>query len=455
MQLSKSVRDAEIAPGLIVAFIVLTALALIYFAWPVYRAFLPLQIDPRDAWNTLHADPILAGRPLYTPDYFVLNNYPPLSFYLLSAISAVTGFDELYIGRTLSLAATVAIAPAVWLCIRQLGGSRTGASLGALWWFASIARWFSFWVGTNDPDLVALAMMMWALVLALRPATGRRLELAIAIMAVAGFYKHNFIAIPTATLWWLALREPRRGLCLTLTGLGIVALGLAACAALFGKVFFYNMLLPRHYGIGGLGDIGRTQFIAPALIVVIIWILQCRRRDACRFVLIFGAISLLSFAVQSLADGVSDNAMFELVLATAIGIGCAFDDLGKILPGRGWPLERRQPAVLGILIVRLLISQRMSPYLLLQSPEFRSDLNRRAAMMKSEAARIASIPGPVDCSVTLACHFAGKQFAFDNFVVHEYIVTGRASGQDVAARIERLGIRLERVDPRVDINDLH
>ena len=43
--------------------LVLGLLALVYFIWPAYRAFLPLQIENGGAWNAYHADMIRAGLP--------------------------------------------------------------------------------------------------------------------------------------------------------------------------------------------------------------------------------------------------------------------------------------------------------------------------------------------------------------------------------------------------------
>ena len=47
--------------GLLAAMLVLGLLALVYFIWPAYRAFLPLQIENGGAWNAYHADTIRAG----------------------------------------------------------------------------------------------------------------------------------------------------------------------------------------------------------------------------------------------------------------------------------------------------------------------------------------------------------------------------------------------------------
>jgi uncharacterized membrane protein len=216
----------------------LATLALIYFAWPVYRAFLPLQIDINEAWNAYQTDMLRAGQPLYSSNDFITNNYPPLSFYVVNALSAATGIDVLYVGRLLSLVAAIATAFSVWACVRRLGASRLAATLGALWWLASMARWYAGYVGMDDPHLVALALMTSALAYALRDPNSKRVEGAIVLMALAGFYKHNLVAIPATTLCWWTLQDYRRGLRLALLGIGTVAVGFAVCGLVFGQAFF-------------------------------------------------------------------------------------------------------------------------------------------------------------------------------------------------------------------------
>ena len=120
------------------------------------------------------------------------------------------------------------------------------------------------------------------------------------------------------------------GVFLTLLGIGTVAVSFAVCGLVFGQAFFHGLLLPRHYDVTRLGSIGRLQFIAPALIIAAVWAAYRRRNPAARFVSIFMALAFLSYVGQVLAYGVADNAMFELAVAAAIGIGCAFDDLAAI-----------------------------------------------------------------------------------------------------------------------------
>jgi hypothetical protein len=455
MNLPKAVHHSRTSAALAVALAALAALALVYFAWPAYRAFLPLQIDVNEAWNAYRADMLRSGQPLYSFNDFITNNYPPLSFYVVNTLSAATGIDALYVGRLLSLAAAIAIAFSIFACVRRLGASRPAATLGALWWFASMARWYAGYVGMDDPHLVALALMTWALAYALRDPKSRRVEFAIVLMAVAGFYKHNLIAIPATTLCWWTLQDYRRGLRLAFLGIAVVAVGFAICGVMFGQAFFHDLLLPRHYALARLGSIGRLQFIAPALIIAGIWAAYRRRTPAAQFVSLLLGLAFLSYAGQILADGVADNAMFELVVAAAIGIGCAFDDLAAIPAVRRWGLERSQALLVCILIARLLISARLSPYLVLTSPDFRSSLSDRVAVMQAESTRISAIPGPVVCEdVPLACRFAGKPFVFDPFTVGQLVAAGRISRAEVSRKIDDLKLHFEAIDPRVDISSL-
>jgi hypothetical protein len=167
------------------------------------------------------------------------------------------------------------------------------------------------------------------------------------------------------------------------------------------------------------------------------------------------ALAFLSYVGQVLAYGVADNAMFELAVAAAIGIGCAFDDLAAIPAVQRLGLERVKVLVVCILIARLLISARLSPYLVLLSPDFRSSLNDRVSVMKAESARISAIPGPVVCeNVPLACRFADQSFAFDTFTVGQPVGAGRISQPEISEKIGGRKLRFEAIDPRADISSL-
>lgn len=195
-----------------IAPLLLGILAAAYALWPVWRALFTLEIDIDEPWNAYWADAVLQGRPLYPDlDSLVINNYPPLSFYVIAGFQRL-GIDAIAAGRILSLLATAASAVAVGVCVRQLGGTTVAAWVAGLWFLATMARFFDGYVGKNDPHLPALALTLWALVWLLhRTSAGASAEPPILLMGLAGFYKHSLIATPAAALLWLFERDRRAG----------------------------------------------------------------------------------------------------------------------------------------------------------------------------------------------------------------------------------------------------
>jgi hypothetical protein len=540
----------------------LTAMMLlgaIYFAWLVYRATLPMEIDVNEPWNARHADAAWNGQPLYPdPDGLVANNYPPLSFYLVGAAAWATGCDAVCVGRWLSLAATVALAAGVGACIRWLGASRFAALAAAVWLFATFARFFHGYVGMNDPHLAALAVMTWAMAWMIRRRrSGWAVELAILLMVAAGFVKHNLLAVPLASLAWLAADDWRQAVRAAAWGAGAAALGLAVCGLCYGGDFFRQLFFtPREYSLmPALAGLGRLQWIAPALVIFLVWawdfslsplslwgrdssrgplslwervrvrageadeaghsepgtasphplplsqrergdvatsLSQRERGDAASAVLlvtILVAVAFVLYFFQKMGAGVDDNAQFELAVAAAIGLGLALDRLDVLPIVRRMGIDQGRLVVLGILVVRLLISSDMAPYLVAISPGFRADLQEQAAVTDAEAARIAAVPGPVVCfkmetapvdqpsdrtredALWRAIAFsegrgpsamvnifaspamtvsrrAGKPYPFDLFLVDQRVKLGQLAPDELRRRLDRLGIRFERVDPR-------
>jgi hypothetical protein len=62
----------------------LYAIAILAFTWPVYRAFLNIEITDNEGWNVYFADAAMGKMPLYpSTAQLITNNYPPLSFYIV------------------------------------------------------------------------------------------------------------------------------------------------------------------------------------------------------------------------------------------------------------------------------------------------------------------------------------------------------------------------------------
>ncbi len=427
-------------------------LAAVFLVWPIWRAGFPLEINRNEAWNAWFIDAAIKGTPLYPGrDELIVNNYPPLSFYIVGLGSLLTG-DTIYAGRLIALISTVLTAIAVALCIRALGGSRPAAGFGAAWTLATISHFFTRYVAVNDPNLLALAAMGFALAFFLdRRSKGLSTTPAIACFVAAGFIKHNLIAMPLTALIWLALQDKREAVRATLTGAALSALGVAVCVSVYGANFIEQMLMPRQLSIGHmLSTAGKLQWVAPALLFWGVWAWPNRHEPAARFSALLLGISLVSGLVQASGAGVTFNAHFETVFATGIAVALAFEGIVNTGIARRFGTAAVQTAIIAVLAARLVASQQLEPYLTLTSPSFRDETRQNQVIMDRETGRIKAIPGPVSCSVMTVCYRAGKAFVYEEFWVPQLIATGKWTKEAVGRAIAARGIRFEEIDPRAN-----
>ena len=134
-------------------------LAAIYLSWPIWLLTSPIDLGRNEPWSAWFIDALQSGNPLYpSRNELIVNNYPPLSFYLTGLLAKLTG-DAIVAGRLISIVSTFAVSAAAGLCVRALGGSRAASALAALWLLATIARFFTLYVGVNDPSLLSIALM--------------------------------------------------------------------------------------------------------------------------------------------------------------------------------------------------------------------------------------------------------------------------------------------------------
>jgi hypothetical protein len=433
------------------ALVPLVILALLYMAWPAWRAFFPLERAYNEAWNAWLADAALGQGPLYPGvSEFIVNNYPPLSFYLIGLLSKL-GVDAVYVGRMLSLLATAGCGVAVALCIRRLGGARVAAALGGLWYVAVMARFHDVYVGMDDPNLLALSLMGLALAWFLsRLEQGRGVGPAVIAMVVAGFFKHTLLAIPLAALLWLALIDRRLALRAALIGAAASAIGLALCWLAYGGDFFRQMLLPREIiPLMAYLALDRLYWIFPALLIVALWAVCDRRSPAARLVAIFVAVSFVGLMLQKMGVGVDDNAQFELVFAVAMGLGLAFDRILALpLAARLGP-DHARLAVILVLVLQLVLALRAEPFLMMATAAGRAEVAEKLKIRDQEVARIAAMPGLVACTFMTVCRAAGKPYKWDQFWMEQRAATTGRTYAELEAQARAQGLRFEEIDSRV------
>jgi hypothetical protein len=415
----------------------------------MWRAAFSIEIDTNEGWNAYHVDDVIADHPLYPPkDELTINNYPPLSFYAVALLARWFG-DPIYIGRVLSLMATLGLGGIVAFCVLKLGGGRAGAAVGGLWFVATMARFFTGYVGMNDPQLPALCVMTIALAWFLaRDAERRSADAPVLLMVIAGFYKHNVIVIPATVLLWLFIRDWRRATRPIAVGIVAATGGLTVCVLIYGDAFIPNMLMPRVYSVERiLRNIGHLQWVAPGVLLWAFWAWHARDRAEARFTSLFVGLGLLFYVLQLAAEGVGDNAQFDLVVATAIGLGVAFGQASLIADRRDDRVERVRFVIFTVVIARLLFSLRTEPFLVICSADYRALHRVHADLAQAEAARVAAIPGLVSCSNLLVCRMAGKPFVVDEFKLEMLRAIGLVTNAAIDAKLRARGIT------RITIND--
>ncbi|WP_143274186.1 hypothetical protein [Bradyrhizobium canariense] len=421
----------------------LGAAAVYFLIFPIWRGQFLVEIWPTESWNAYWQDAVSRGLPLYPdPTSLVGNNYPPLSFYGVALFGKLFAMGNLQAGRALSIVALVLLAIEITGIVKILAGSTFYGALGGLWYLAIMARNSTIYVGADDPQLAGLAIMgaglWWFLD---RVAAERDPTPALLLMVVAGFWKHNNIAIPLTCISWLLITRNRfavRGVMIS----GAAALaGLGLCITIYGPNFLPNMLATRSYGMGTLlANIGHLQWIALALFIWLFWALSSRRTAAARFTMLHVGFGLFACLLQWLGHGVSGNAEFDLILAAAIGIGAAFAGASDTLLSHRVGPDRLRDIMVAALLLRLLASDRQETALLFLSDDFRASLRGTETNLRFEASKVAIMPGNVECKTKLICRQAGKPFVVDEFKVEEMLLTGKATPQSIAEKMAAAGI---------------
>jgi len=438
--------------------IVLLALLAAYFmVWPIWRVGFPIEISQNEGWNAYHADAAMGAAPLYpSTDTLIVNNYPPLSFYVVGGLAQIFG-DALYVGRVLSLLGLIGLGGLIACAIGQLGGGGAGAAGGGLWLVAVMARSFTRFVGMNDPQLVGHVAMMSALVWFMaRDAHGKSPLPPILAMVVAGFYKHNIVAAPLTALLWLAIRDWRRAVLPIAIGAAAATFGLLICIGVYGDMFMANLLTARPYKVmRAINGLGRLQWILPALVFWGIWVAADWNNRAARFTALYVVVAFAAYLLQWSGEAIRDNAQFDLVIATAIGLGLAFDRAGATAFGRRHGEAAARVGIILVVAVRLVATLRIEPALVLFDPDYRAQYFANAQVVREEAARIAKIPGPVACDYKVVCRLAGKPFSYDDFRAEMLVATGASGGLDEQGLMRAHGLTYAHNDPRGGIEVLY
>jgi hypothetical protein len=301
----------------------------------------------------------------------------------------------------------------------------------------------------NEPQLLSEAIMSFGFLgFLIARSNDRGYVGPVFIMILAGFVKHNIIAMPLTAFLWLGLHRRREAVkCFCVAAIVIIG-GTAICYALFGQNFFLNILSPRHYSLKrSLRTFGELEWISVGLLACL-YNAWGRRKDSsvqlCSWLI---GIALWSYFLQKSGAGVDVNAQFDLVIAVAMGLGLAFTQISL------WPVARRlrseqaQAILLVAVCVRLLASKQLQPARLLFDRSFMREIATRERAMADSIERVRRIPGDVTCGRDMLVSYrAGKPFAVDTFNAEQRILAGALPRDAISARVASGTLTIVEVD---------
>ena len=363
-------------------------------------------LDPNEGWNAAHALSLLAKSALYPPPgSLMVNNYPPLSFYLVAALTKLTG-DAVIAGRVLSLASFLCVCAGIALIGRKMGGGAR-ASLCATVFFAVLLLAGSDYVAMADPQLLGHAVQLAGLLLLMR---GRILTAA-TVFAVSLFVKHNLLALPLAATAWLWWRDRRSAQHFVLSGAAALGLGLILFSFAYGTSLLAALSSPRLVSWANVRlAVSHLWWAVLPLLALLTargpWKILC---------LTYAAGALAIGLIFSAGDGVDTNAFFDLAIALSLALGLA-------VPSR--PL------------LAALCAMPVLAFLVLNFHDNNFFFTRGfAAQSAQDIAFLKSRPGPALCDQLSLCLWAGKGAQVDVFNIGEQIKTGARDPSALAAMI--------------------
>ena len=367
-----------------------------------------VPLDPNEGWNAAHALAAMAGRGLYPPPQaLMVNNYPPLSFYLVGFLGHHG--DAIVTGRWVALASFLFCAVSIEVLLRRMECGLRAIVLGTLF-FAALLLITSDYVGMDDPQLLGHAVQMGALLLLLR----ERVMIAAVLFALSLFIKHNLLALPLACGLWLLLQDRRAGLHFLLWGTAFTLSGLVLFQLIAGTSLISQLASPRLSSLANVETAIMHLWWAPLPAIAMAGFWPDRHSLFCS---LYAGLALLLGLIFAAGDGVDANAFFDLGIALSLALGLVVER------GR-WPVVAAASAL--PLLIFFGINFRDNNFFFTRA--FAQSSARDITFLKSR-------PGPVLCDQLSLCLWAGKGAEVDVFNVGEAIKAGARSPAPLVSMI--------------------
>lgn len=433
---------AAAAPKLLLGLLAFVCVAGLWRAAATIGLHVPF--DPNEGWNAYHAVAAMSGASLYpaAPSYMV-NNYPPLSFYIVGALGRALG-DMIVAGRIVALLSFFAVAACIAQIATVMGCRTIAATLAALLFMACLLVG-SDYVGMDDPQMLGHALAMAGVVILLREP--RSIAIGAGLVVIALFVKHNLAAAPVALAAWLLLYDRPAGVRFIAAGAALALAGLLAFRLFYGSSLLSHLASSRTYSFALLAE-NLGQWLAwgavPLAITAVQFSLQPKDKYVA-FCALYASIALVLGIAFSGGAGVDANAFFDADIALALSTGLAFERFSA--RGVLWP---------AVTALALVVPLGAGLYLASADEDWRDPdfwahpMADDAVTARADIAFLKERRGRALCEMLSFCYWAGKRPEVDMFNAEQQFLTQARSDGDLAHEIDAhafAAVQLESLDP--------
>ena len=402
--------------------------ALAALAW---RSTLHIPINYNEGPNAYFVSAVLAGGPLYfPPEALPTNNYPPLSFYLAAPLTGLLG-DAIFAGRLLAWLAFAAVTALIVAIPYRHHRDLLACLFGGAIFAAYMVTNYDIYVGMDDPQMLAHAIMLLGLLVVVRAPRGLWSGIAGAVLMAAGlFVKHNVIALPLALALWLAMRD--RGAAMRFVAAGILTgvVGLACCRLVFGRDFLTSLNASRQY-LPARGWRHAVEWLFPMQLPILLGMLGAVLDRQNRTTVLFAGYLLIAIVLACLlagGAGVNFNLMFEVVIAFSLAAAQLLARLRRYRSLRGWAIAGYAfAALLGAGLLGTKDEFLLRPWIAAQ--------RAREAATEATVRLLAEHPGPALCETPTLCYWAHKPLELDSFNFGQGVIAGTKDERIILQRI--------------------
>lgn len=406
---------------------------------------LPLHVplDPNEGWNAYFAQTAIAtGSPYPSKDSFLVNNYPPLSFFLIGGLARLFG-DAIIVGRAVSFLAFCVVALGIGKAARSAGCSTEHAAFASLIFVACLLL-TSDYVGMDDPQLLGHAIAIGGMLVALRASrSSRDMVISALLLTVAFFVKHNLILLPAALTTWLLLVDRRHAGTFILSGAIFLLIGLGLFRDAFGTPFFQQIDSARLYTFDNV-RVAALNWLPWAAIPVtgaLLLLVVGRKDQLAVFAVIYSVFATVGGLMLSGGTGVDANALFDADIALSLCAGLLLD---RFENGNWLTFAALFYAVpLAFLLRQVDGNWRDSAYWL-------RPMSDDARISSTEISLLRTKPDPVLCEMLSLCYWAAKAPQVDVFNTDQRLRTGTQGSAELVRMIDQKRfsfIQLETLKP--------